>query len=86
MSLDAALARRTDILARIDAAQGPAERSQLRNTALPGVDEQVGRFQGQLAGLQADLQQLELAFAVLPRRPAITAPCSVGSASTGSHD
>ncbi|HTR78054.1 MAG TPA: hypothetical protein VMH39_08085 [Gemmatimonadaceae bacterium] len=71
VSLNEALARRAGILARIDAAQGPAERAQLRNSALTGVDEQVGRFQSQLASLQAQLQQLEAApqTPVAPARP-----------------
>lgn len=58
-SLNDAIARRAGILAQIDAAQGPAERSQLRNTALPGVDGQISRFQGQVASLQAELQTRE---------------------------
>lgn len=60
LSLNDALARRAGILAQIDAAQGPAERAQLRNSALPGVDGQIGNFRTQVASLQAELQAREV--------------------------
>jgi hypothetical protein len=81
VSLNDALARRAGILAQIDAAQGPAERAQLRNSALPGVDQQIGRFQGTLTGLQAELYQREAAPqtpsvqpAPLPVQPVVPTP------------
>jgi hypothetical protein len=81
VSLNDALARRAGILAQIDAAQGPAERAQLRNSALPGVDQQIGRFQGTLASLQAELSQREAALqtpsvqpAPLPVQPVVPTP------------
>src|SRR5277367_6109278 len=55
-ALDGARARRSEILAQIDAAQGQGERVQLRNGPLYGASDQVDRLTVQLTDLQADLR------------------------------
>ena len=65
VALDAALAQRTDIAARLEAAPGPGVRVPLRRE-LRGVDGQIGHLKAQLSSLQTRLGRLE----AVPVKPA----------------